>query len=119
MQGMTIAQVRRTLSNTFRQNGIDTPELDARILVGHVLGLDHTALATSADRPLNESEARALTALAARRIARAPIARLIGRKEFWGLQLQISPATLVPPITTTAIEAKRYSLPMSTLAPRK
>ncbi len=106
MQGMTIAAARRALSDTFRQNGIDSPELDARILLGHLLGLDHTALATSADRTLDENEARALTALAARRIAREPIARIIGHKEFWGLRLQITPATLVPrPETETVVES--------------
>jgi release factor glutamine methyltransferase len=106
MQGMTIAQARRALSDAFRQNGIDTPELDARILVGHLLGLDHTALATTADRALDENEARALAVLAARRIAHEPIARITGYKEFWGLQMQITPATLVPrPETETVVEA--------------
>jgi release factor glutamine methyltransferase len=106
MQGMTIAAARRALSDAFRQNGIDSPELDARILIGHLLDLDHTALATSANRALDENEARALTALAARRIAHEPIARIIGSKEFWGLQLRITPATLVPrPETETVVEA--------------
>jgi release factor glutamine methyltransferase len=106
MQGMTIAAARRALSDAFRQSGVDSPELDARILIGHLLDLDHTALATSADRTLDENEARALTALAARRIAHEPIARIIGKKEFWGLQLRITPATLVPrPETETVVEA--------------
>lgn len=106
MQGMTIAAARRALSDAFRQNGVDSPELDARILIGHLLDLNHTALATSADRTLDENEARALTALAARRIAHEPIARIIGKKEFWGLQLRITPATLVPrPETETVVEA--------------
>ena len=106
MQGMTIAAARRALSDAFRQSGIDSPELDARILVGHLLGLDHTALATAADRTLDESEARALAALATRRIAREPIARIVGQKEFWGLPLRITPATLVPrPETETVVEA--------------
>ena len=96
MLGMTIAEARRALADTFRQNGIDSPELDARILVGHALGLDHTALAASADRTLDSKEARVLSALAARRLAREPTARIIGAKEFWGLSLHITPATLVP-----------------------
>lgn len=106
MQGMTIAAARRALSDAFRQSGIDSPELDARILIGHLLDLDHTALATAANRTLDEDEARALAALATRRIAREPIARIIGQKEFWGLPLRITPATLVPrPETETVVEA--------------
>src|SRR5882724_3061350 len=106
MQSMTIAAARRTLSDAFRKSGADSPELDARILVGHLLGLDHTALAIFADRTLDENEARALAALAARRIAREPIARIVGHKEFWGLRLQVTPATLVPrPETESVVEA--------------
>ena len=41
---MTVAQARRALADAFRQAELDSPELDARLLVGHALGLDHTAL---------------------------------------------------------------------------
>jgi release factor glutamine methyltransferase len=106
MQGMTIAEVRRALADTFRQSGLDSPELDARLLVGHALGLDHTALATAADRTLDAQEANAVAILAKRRLAHEPVARIVGTKEFWGLSLRITPATLVPrPETETVVEA--------------
>ena len=55
---------------------------------------------------LDISEARALTNLAERRIAREPIARIVGSKEFWGLPLRITQATLVPrPETESVVEA--------------
>ena len=92
MQGMTIAEARRALSNAFRQSGIDSPELDARILIGYALGLDHTALAAAANRALDENAAHTLAILAERRMAREPIARIVGGKEFWGLQLRITQA---------------------------
>ena len=106
MQGMTIAEARRALADRFRQSGLDSPELDARLLVGHALDLDHTALTTAADRILDRREANAVTALAERRLAREPVARIVGAKEFWGLQLLITPATLVPrPETETVVAA--------------
>jgi release factor glutamine methyltransferase len=106
MQGKTVAEVRRALADTFRQSGLDSPELDARLLVGHALGLDHTALATAANRTLDAQEANAVAVLARRRLAHEPVARIIGAKEFWGLPLRITPATLVPrPETETVVEA--------------
>jgi release factor glutamine methyltransferase len=104
--GMTIAQARRVLIDAFRQAGLDSPELDARLLVGHALGLDHTALTVESGRSLGGDAARALAALAARRLGREPVARILGVKEFWGLPLRLNDATLVPrPETETVIEA--------------
>ena len=102
----TIATVRRLLGQSFRERGLDTPELDARLLVAHALGLDHAALAGQGERTLAAEEADVLAALAARRLAREPIARILGVKEFWGLALRLNAATLVPrPETETVVEA--------------
>jgi release factor glutamine methyltransferase len=102
----TVADARRALAAQFRENGIDSPDLDARILVGHALGLDHAALAAAATRSLNADEETALAALAKRRIAGEPVARIVGLKEFWSLPLRIDAATLVPrPETETVVEA--------------
>src|SRR5207247_1665281 len=91
--GITIATVRRLLGQSFRERGLDTPELDARLLVAHALGLDHAALAGQGERMLAAEEADVLAALAARRLAREPIARILGVKEFWGLALRLNAAT--------------------------
>lgn len=104
--GVSIAEARRALAASLRARGFDTPELDARLLVGHALGLDHTALATGAARALSEDDAKTVAALAARRLAHEPVARILGHKEFWGLSLQITPAVLVPrPDSETVVEA--------------
>jgi release factor glutamine methyltransferase len=104
--GSTIAAARRALAAAFRAAGIDSPEADARILVGHAVGLDHAGLAGAADRPLSRAEVAAITALAGRRQAREPVARILGVKEFWGLELVVTPAVLVPrPDTETVVEA--------------
>jgi release factor glutamine methyltransferase len=102
----SIASARRALAQSFRRLGLSTPELDARLLVAHALGLDHAALAADAARILSATEAGAITALAARRRAREPVARIIGVKEFWGLDFKLNGATLVPrPETETVVEA--------------
>jgi release factor glutamine methyltransferase len=110
-RGVTIAQARRALAETFRRADIDSPELDARLLAGHALNLDHTGLATQDNRALSESEVQALNALAIRRIDREPVARIIGIKEFWGLPLHLNAATLVPrPETETVVEVALTSI---------
>ena len=104
--GATIAAARRALTDAFRAAGLDTPELDARVLVGHALGLDHGALAAASNRALDARDAAAIATLAARRLAREPVARITGHKEFWGLPLRVTAATLVPrPETETVVEA--------------
>jgi release factor glutamine methyltransferase len=109
--GGSIEAARRRLAREFRQGGLDAPELDARIIVGHVLGLDHTALAAQSDRVLAAEEAGAIAALSARRLAREPVARILGRKEFWGLPFKLNAETLLPrPETETVVEAALAAL---------
>ena len=55
---------------------------------------------------LTPRERAAIAALAARRLKREPVARIVGRKEFWSLPLRVDAATLVPrPETETVVEA--------------
>jgi len=109
--GLSIATARRLLAQSLRAQGVDTPELDARLLVGHALGLDHAGLASAGEHLLTAAEADALAAFAARRQAREPVARIRGRKEFWGLTLHLNAATLVPrPETETVVEVALAAL---------
>lgn len=99
-------QARRAWAAKFRDGGIDTPELDARILIGRALGLDHAGLAAAGARRLTAAEDGAIAVLARRRLGGEPVARILGAKEFWGLDLKIDAATLVPrPETETVVEA--------------
>jgi release factor glutamine methyltransferase len=103
---LTVGGARRAWANKFRAGGIDSPELDARVLVGYALGLDHAALVAAEARRLAVDEENAVAALAKRRLAREPVSRILGRKEFWSLQLHIDATTLVPrPETETVVEA--------------
>ena len=109
--GDSIDAARRRLAREFREDGLDAPELDARIIVGHALGLDPTALAAQSSRRLADEEAGAIAALSARRLKREPVARILGRKEFWGLPLKVNAETLLPrPETETVVEAALAAL---------
>jgi release factor glutamine methyltransferase len=106
VDGPTVAEARRGLAATLRDGGIETPDLDACILIGHALGLDHAALVAAGDRRLNTSDENTIAALALRRLGREPVARILGRKEFWSLPLRVDGCTLVPrPETETVVEA--------------
>ena len=101
----TVETARRALTARFESAAIESASLDARILIGHILGLDLTGLITSAQRQLTPDESARLEDFARRRLAGEPVARIVGEKEFWGLPLKLSPATLVPrPDTETVVE---------------
>jgi release factor glutamine methyltransferase len=103
--GQTAQTARRTLTARFKSNAIESSEIDARLLVGAVLGLDLTGLITAAHRRFSTDEATRLEDFARRRLQGEPVARILGHREFWGLSLKLSAATLVPrPDTETVVE---------------
>lgn len=103
---LSVAATRRLWAAKFRDDGIDAPELDARLIIECALGLDHAGLVAASTRILSAQEQRLVTVLARRRLAREPMARIVGAKEFWSLPLRIDAATLVPrPETETVVEA--------------
>jgi release factor glutamine methyltransferase len=105
LAGQTVDTARRTLAARFRSGAISSAELDARMLVGAVLGLDLTGVITAANRLLTSDESTRLEVFAHRRLNGEPVARILGTKEFWGLPLKLSAATLVPrPDTETVVE---------------
>jgi release factor glutamine methyltransferase len=102
---LCIDAIRRKVAQRFRDHGLDSPDLDARILVGHALGLDRTALMLAGERRLETAEIARIETLGARRLRREPIARITATKEFWSLPLTITSDVLVPrPQTETVVE---------------
>ena len=91
----TVSAARRLLTEKFRAAGIETPELDVRVLVAHALSLDHAGLAAAGTRSLNPAEWNTIASFAGRRLMHEPVARIVGFKEFWSLRLQIDSTTLV------------------------
>jgi release factor glutamine methyltransferase len=103
--GQTVESARRALTARFKSGAIESAELDARILIGAVLGLDLTGMIVAANRSVTADEAMRLEQFARRRVAGEPVARILGHKEFWGLPFKLSAATLVPrPDTETVVE---------------
>jgi release factor glutamine methyltransferase len=79
--------------------------LDARLLLAFVLGRPAGWLLAHDDAPLGADEQARFQALLARRAAGEPVAYLMGRKEFFGLELHVGPDVLVPrPDTETLVE---------------
>jgi len=104
-KALTVSAGRRLVAEKFRAAGIETPELDARVLVAHALSFDHAGLAAAGTRILDAGEWNAIAALAERRLMHEPVARIVGVKEFWSLGLRVDAATLVPrPETETLVE---------------
>jgi len=102
---LTIETARRALATRLQSAGVESAELDARLLTSHALNLDLTGMIAAANRVLTAAESNRLEALASRRLAGEPVARILGQKEFWGLPFALSPATLVPrPDTETVVE---------------
>jgi len=105
LAALTVEQARRDAAKRLTAASGNATELDARLLVGHALGLDLTGMIMAANRILTPGETAQLDALIVRRLAGEPVARIVGHKEFWGLSLSLSPATLVPrPDTETVVE---------------
>jgi release factor glutamine methyltransferase len=105
LRGASVAHARRAVAEQFRQAGIESPELDARVLIGHALGLDHAGLATAAAQQISDLTATQIERFTARRLAGEPVARIVGQKEFWSLPLTVTPAVLVPrPETEILVE---------------
>jgi release factor glutamine methyltransferase len=87
-------------------------QVDARVLLQHVLGCDRAWLAAHAGDELAREHADAFFALAKRRREGEPVAYLVGHREFWGLDLAVTPAVLIPrPETETLVEAALARLP--------
>ena len=105
LTGQTVDAARRALTARFKSASIESAELDARMLVGAVLGLDLTGLISGARRQLTPDESIGLEQFAHRRLGGEPVARILEAREFWGLPLALSAATLVPrPDTETLVE---------------
>ena len=89
-----------------------TPRLDAEVLVMHVCGLDRSGLITHGHDALTHEQQRRLEELLARRQCGEPVAYLTGTREFWSLELAVTPATLIPrPETELLVEKALEQIP--------
>lgn len=100
----TIAVALRCIAQALEAAGIEEPRREARWLLAEALGLDLSDLIAREARPLGASAGRVAEFLA-RRVAREPLSRILGRRDFHGLDLALGPETLDPrPDTETLVE---------------
>ena len=106
--GDLLAEIRATLV----QASVDNPRLDSRLIVGAAAGASIEQMIARPETPVDAISAAFARALAERRADGAPIAYLLGSKEFWSLDFRVTGATLVPrPDSETLIEAALARLP--------
>jgi release factor glutamine methyltransferase len=92
--------------------GIESPRHEARLLVELAAELDAAAVLGYPERALGPSAQNRFAQLLARRVAREPYSRLLGRREFWSRDFALSPDTLDPrPDSETLVEAVLDHLP--------
>ncbi|TAL76487.1 MAG: peptide chain release factor N(5)-glutamine methyltransferase [Beijerinckiaceae bacterium] len=98
-------QVQRQLSDLLATAGSQAAMTEARMLLCAALHIDHADLLREGERPIG-AHAERLADLIARRLKHEPVSRILGRREFWGLDFSVSPAVLDPrPDTETLVEA--------------
>jgi release factor glutamine methyltransferase len=112
----TILAILRWTADYFRAKEVPEPRASAEILLAHTLGLSRLDLYLRYDQPLNPEELARFKALVLRRRDGEPVAYLTGHREFWSLDIEVTPAVLIPrPETETlvaaALETARSSEP--------
>jgi len=102
----TILATLRWTADYFRTKGVSEPRAAAEILLAHTLSVSRLDLYLRYDQPLNPEELARFKALVVRRRAGEPVAYLTGHREFWSLDIQVTPAVLIPrPETETLVAA--------------
>lgn len=87
-------------------NNIDTPHLDAKVLIADILQVQSSAIYGGSDRSLNKNQLQTLADYIKRRIEnKEPVSRIIGKREFWSIEFDLSEGTLDPrPDSETLVE---------------
>ncbi len=102
----SVARMLELAAARLRAAGVEGPRRDARLLLGAALGAGPELAIDRPERRLDGSERARFERLIARRAAREPVSRILGRRGFWSLEFKITPDTLDPrPDSETLVEA--------------
>lgn len=104
-ENATVGRSLETAARRLRAAGIEGARRDARLLLAAALDLDPAAVMAWPERRLAPGERARIDALVARRAAREPVSRILGRREFWSLDIAVSAATLDPRPDSEALVA--------------
>lgn len=116
----TITSLLRWSTDYFERQGIDSPRTTAELLLAHALQISRLDVYLRFDQPLLTSELATFKQLLLRRIKREPTAYIIGYKAFWSLELEVTPAVLIPrPDTECLVEQALARLPAANTPPAR
>jgi release factor glutamine methyltransferase len=102
---LNVLEVLKKTSEFFASKGIESPRLNAELVVGHALGLARMRLYLEFERPVAESELAAIRELVRRRGRREPLQHVLGFTDFCGLRLKTDARALIPrPETELLVE---------------
>ncbi|MBI2513427.1 MAG: peptide chain release factor N(5)-glutamine methyltransferase [Opitutae bacterium] len=102
---LTVLEIIKRTTEFLQKHGIESPRLNAELLVGHSLGLKRMQLYLQFERPLAEAELAKLRPLVKRRSEREPLQYIVGTTEFSGVTLKVDRRALIPrPETELLIE---------------
>ena len=102
----TIGRILKWTEQYFKDKGIESPRLDAEVLLAHVLEKQRIYLYVHFDEPLQPGELAAYREMVKQRVLRVPVAQILGEKEFMGLTFKVTADTLVPrPDTEILVQA--------------
>jgi len=96
LRDQTVGQALRLMARTLRQGGIESPRLDAEVLLSQLLGCGRSGLYLRDDEPLSSEKADRLAEWTTRRLAHEPVAYLIGERAFYDLTFAVGPGALIP-----------------------
>lgn len=108
----TIREVLDWAARDFAGRGIESPRLDAELLVAEALGTDRIGLYLDLNRPLVDGERSSIRPLVARRREREPVAYILGHRDFYGRRFKVTPQVLIPrPDTETLVDRALDCIP--------
>ena len=102
---MILRQVLMEGAKALREAGIEGPERDARLLLAEVIGMPAARMSLEPDLKVTEAQTKEFHGFLARRAAHEPVSKILGRRNFWGRDFEITPDVLDPrPETETLID---------------
>ena len=105
MQNWTIQKLLNWVTQYLTDKGIDSPRLSAQLLISNVVGLKRIELYTQFDRSVPQEQLNHLRDLVKRAGQNEPVAYLVGRTEFYSLEITVTPDCMIPrPETELLVE---------------
>lgn len=106
---MILKQVYRESVQRLADAGVAEAEIEAALLLGHVLGYSRAQLFLALEQEIPPRHLSLFNTLLSRRLAREPLAYILGEQEFWSLPFAVSPKVLIPRPETEELLEKIFA----------